>query len=80
MKLYLSLIKHCYYLNFLYYFLHIFQTLTRTRGSVGQSVFAAPPGCAIAYEPHLDADSGDSGRGPSEEGNQFLLSDNYRSK
>ncbi|XP_018655236.1 putative cadherin [Schistosoma mansoni] len=53
-------------------------TLTRTRGSVGQSVFAAPPGCAIAYEPHLDADSGDSGRGPSEEGNQFLLSDNYR--
>ncbi|VDO59402.1 unnamed protein product [Schistosoma margrebowiei] len=53
-------------------------TLTRTRGSAGQSVFAAPPGCAIAYEPHLDADSGDSGRGPSEEGNQFLLSDNYR--
>uniref|UniRef100_A0A3Q0KTJ1 Putative cadherin n=1 Tax=Schistosoma mansoni TaxID=6183 RepID=A0A3Q0KTJ1_SCHMA len=58
--------------------MHTFGTLTRTRGSVGQSVFAAPPGCAIAYEPHLDADSGDSGRGPSEEGNQFLLSDNYR--
>ncbi|CAH8588296.1 unnamed protein product [Schistosoma turkestanicum] len=58
--------------------MHTFGTLTRTRGSVGQNIFAAPPGCAIAYEPHLDADSGDSGRGPSEEGNQFLLSDNYR--
>ncbi|KAH8868430.1 Protocadherin-18 [Schistosoma japonicum] len=58
--------------------MHTFGTLTRTRGSVGPGVFSPPPGCAIAYEPHLDADSGDSGRGPSEEGNQFLLSDNYR--
>nr|CAH8873242.1 unnamed protein product [Trichobilharzia regenti] len=58
--------------------MHTFGTLTRTRGSLGQSVLAAPPGCALAYEPHLDADSGDSGRGPSEEGNQFLLTDNYR--
>ncbi|CAH8661368.1 unnamed protein product [Heterobilharzia americana] len=58
--------------------MHTFGTLTRTRGSVGQAALAASSGCALAYEPHLDADSGDSGRGPSEEGNQFLLTDNYR--
>ncbi|CAL8073901.1 unnamed protein product [Calicophoron daubneyi] len=59
--------------------LHTFGTLTRNRGSFSGGYYPGPAGCGgMAYEPHLDADSGDSGRGPSEEGNQFLLTDGYR--
>ncbi|KAA3677372.1 protocadherin delta 1 [Paragonimus westermani] len=59
--------------------MHTFGTLTRTRGSVSGGYYPGSTGVSIAYEPHMDADSGDSGRGPSEEGNQFLFADNYRS-
>ncbi|KAF6768820.1 hypothetical protein AHF37_10536 [Paragonimus kellicotti] len=58
--------------------MHTFGTLTRTRGSVSGGFYPGSTGVSMAYEPHMDADSGDSGRGPSEEGNQFLFADNYR--
>ncbi|THD21299.1 hypothetical protein D915_007603 [Fasciola hepatica] len=55
------------------------QTLSRKRGSLSGGFYAGSNGCGgLAYEPHLDADSGDSGRGPSEEGNQLLMADQYR--
>ncbi|CAH8670252.1 unnamed protein product, partial [Dicrocoelium dendriticum] len=58
--------------------MHSFGTLTRNRGSNAGGIYAGSTACGVPYEPHLDAESGDSGRGPSEEGNQFLFSENYR--
>ncbi|KER26010.1 hypothetical protein T265_06647 [Opisthorchis viverrini] len=58
--------------------MNTFGTLNRNRGTLGGGFYTGPPNCGISYEPHLDGDSGDSGRGPSEEGNQFLLTENYR--
>ncbi|VDL90011.1 unnamed protein product [Schistocephalus solidus] len=59
-------------------------TLTRnqrsTLGSLQGSTPAVRMGSGLQYEPPPlpDADSGDSGRGPSEDGNQLLLMDNQR--
>lgn len=59
--------------------MHTFGTLTRNRGSsINTAIYAGPGGYPVSHEPHLDADSGDSGRGPSEEGHQLLMNDNYR--
>lgn len=64
--------------------MHTFGTLTRnqrsTLGSLQGSTPAVRMGSGLQYEPPPlpDADSGDSGRGPSEDGNQLLLMDNQR--
>nr|VZI05154.1 unnamed protein product [Spirometra erinaceieuropaei] len=64
--------------------MHTFGTLSRNQRSALGSLQSSSPAVrmpsGIQYDPPPppDADSGDSGRGPSEDGNQLLLMDNQR--
>lgn len=44
------------------------------------SIHGSTTGMRMAGSLQYDADSGDSGRGPSEDGNQLMMMDNQRSK
>uniref|UniRef100_A0A5K3FHZ7 Cadherin domain-containing protein n=1 Tax=Mesocestoides corti TaxID=53468 RepID=A0A5K3FHZ7_MESCO len=65
--------------------MHTFGTMSRGHrpggvlGSVHGSSTGIRMGGSMQYEPPpLDADSGDSGRGPSEDGNQLMMLENQR--
>uniref|UniRef100_A0A0R3SVH4 CA domain-containing protein n=1 Tax=Hymenolepis diminuta TaxID=6216 RepID=A0A0R3SVH4_HYMDI len=60
--------------------MHTFGTMSRNprQTAVLGSIHGSTTGMRMAGSLQYDADSGDSGRGPSEDGNQLMLMDNQR--